>query len=274
MAEVKRQFIEGTHGQIHFRIADPGPNGNRPLYCLHMSPKSGRSYEALMRIMGRGRTVVAPDYPGYGESTPPPPDPHVCIGDYARSVFDVADALEHRKVDLLGHHTGSQVAAEMAARAPRRIGSIVMISAPVLTAEEQSEFSSLYLPIPLDEEGTRFRVMWERINEHRGPGMTLEMMARSLAENLRGGENYEWGHHAAFSHSARYRTLLTELTHRITVLNPADELQQHSRRAATLLQNGELIEHPEWGHGFLDAFPEDAASAVESALPPAVGDSE
>lgn len=50
-----------------------------------------------------------------------------------------------------------------------------------------------YRQIPLDEEGCAF-AMREAVVAHRGPGMTLEMVAASFAENLRGGENYKWGH--------------------------------------------------------------------------------
>ena len=81
MVETRRRFIDGVHGQIHLRVAEQGASHHRPLYCLHMSPKSGRSFEIFMRLMADDRTVVAPDYPGYGESAPPPAKPHVSIAD-------------------------------------------------------------------------------------------------------------------------------------------------------------------------------------------------
>lgn len=100
MAEPKRHFIDGEHGQIHLRMAAPENPTQPPLDCLHMSPKSGRQFETFMRAASNDRIVVASDYPGYGESAPPPAEPHVSIADYARSVWRVADALGHTKVDL------------------------------------------------------------------------------------------------------------------------------------------------------------------------------
>lgn len=266
MAEPKRQFIDGEYGQIHLRVAAPDNPVEPPLYCLHMSPKSSRQFVNFMRAASNDRVVVASDYPGYGESDPPPEEPHVEIPDYARSVWQVADALGHTKVDLLGHHTGGLVAAEMAHQTQERVNKIVMVSAPILTEEERIEFDKFFSPIPLDDEGTRFNIMWERINHFKGPGMTLEMMADSMAENLRGGENYEWGHRAAFAYCKRFEEVVSDLPHRITVLNPQDELFEHTKRIQQMLRNGEVIDHPEWGHGFLDAFTDDAVKSVKAAL--------
>ena len=266
MPEPRRQFIDGEYGQIHLRTAAPENPTEPPLYCLHMSPKSGRQFENFMRAASDDRIVVASDYPGYGESAPPPEEPHVTVQDYARSVWQVADALGHTMIDIFGHHTGSKVATEMAHQAPERVNRIVMVSAAVLTDEERKQFNDFFSPIPLDEEGTRFKVMWERINHFKGPGMTLEMMAESMAENLRGGENYEWGHRAAFSYGTRFDEIVAALPHRITILNPKDELFEHTKRAQTFLRNGEIIDCPEWGHGFLDVFTEDAVKAVKDAL--------
>lgn len=266
MADIRRQFVDGTFGQIHVRVARPEAPRHPPLYCLHMSPKSGRQFENFMRAASDDRVVVASDYPGYGESAHPPADPHVTLTDYARSVWEVADALGHEKVDLFGHHTGASVATEMTAMAPDRVNAIVMVSAVVLTDDERREFMEFFSPIPLDEEGTRFKIMWERIQEFKGPGMTLEMMADSMAENLRGGEAYEWGHWAAFTYGAKFDETVQSLPHKITVINPGDELYDITKRVEPLLRNGEIIDCPQWGHGFLDTFTDDTTEMVKKAL--------
>ena len=121
-------------------------------------------------------------------------------------------------------------------------------------------------PIALDEAGTRFRIMWERIRYHRGPDVTLPMMAESLAENLRWGDLYEWGHEAAFDFAPRFPEIVAALPHPITVLNPADDLEKRTRRIAPRLTNGEIIECPHWGHGLFDTATEEAARLILSAL--------
>ncbi len=267
MPKPRRSFVDGEYGQIHIRVSEPPAAVQKPpLYCLHMSPKSGRQFVNFMTAASEDRIVVAPDNPGHGESDPPPADPEVTIMDFARNAWAVADALHHEQIDLFGHHTGALVAAEMAHQRPDRVRAIVMVSAVVITEEERKGFLDYFSPIPLDEDGARFKVMWERIKQHSGPGMTLEMMAESLAENLRGGNDYEWGHRAAFAYGDRFSEVVESLPHRITILNPADELFDITKRAAALLKNGEVIDHPEWGHGFLDAYTADAVAAVKDAL--------
>ncbi len=212
------------------------------------------------------RVVLAHDYPGFGESDSPPRDPAVTIEDYAQSLWDVVDALQLGTIDILGYHTGSLVAAEAARQRPGQVGGIVMISAPVFTADEVAQMQATYSEIPLDEAGTRFRRMWESVIAHRGPGVTLAMLAESYAENFRAGENYEWGHRAAFAYAPKFADVVRGLSQRITVLMPDDDLAAHTPRIAASLTNGAIISHPEWGHGFLDAHTEAAVAAVASAL--------
>lgn len=266
MARPIRKFVDGQHGQIHLRVAQPTKERQRPLACLHMSPKSGRIFAKFIEQASNDRIVMAHDYPGFGESDPPSHTPPISIEDYAQSLWDVVDALKLGVIDIVGYHTGSEVAAEAAHQRPEQVGGIVMISAPVFSSDELRQMHETYKHIPLDIEGTRFRTMWENVVHHRGPGTELESMAMSFAENLRAGENYEWGHRAAFEYATKYPDVVASLPHRITVLMPGDELAEFTPRIAPYLSNGEIVTHPEWGHGFLDAHTEAAVAAVKSAL--------
>ncbi len=266
MARPVRKFVDGKHGQIHLRVAHPTQTNKRPLACLHMSPKSGRIFANFMEQASNDRIVMAHDYPGFGESDPPPAVPPVSIEDYAQSLWEAVDALSLESIDIVGYHTGSEVAAEAAHQRPDQVGGIVMISAPVFSSDELRQMEETFKHIPLDIEGTRFRTMWENVVHHRGPGTGLESMAMSFAENLRAGENYEWGHRAAFEYASRFPDIVAGLSHRITVLVPGDELAEYSPRIGPYLTNGTIVDHQEWGHGFLDAHTEAAVAAVKLAL--------
>jgi len=250
-SRVRRQFVDIAYGQIHLRIANPDVAKDQgaeiPLVCLHQSPKSGREFERFLEIAGADRQCIAPDYPGYGESDRPDAEPPVRILDYAHSIWQALDVLEVDKVDLFGNHTGDLVAVEMAYQRPERVRKIAMISAPVLTAEEQEYFDNYFQPIPLDEEGTRFTYLWNLVKKHRSAGATLEMMATSFSEGLRGGDAYEWGHHAAFAYNDAFIERISQLEQPITVLNPADMLYEITLRVEPLLKNGKLIDLPQWG---------------------------
>lgn len=263
----RRGYLDGSHGQIHYRIAEARDEvGKPPLVCLHQSPKCGLEFETFMREASRDRIVIAPDYPGYGMSDPAPSEAATTIPMYAEEMWRLVDGLGLETVDLFGNHTGAKVAAQMALIRGDQVHAIAMISAAILTDEERDMFKDMFTPIPLDEDHSRFRISWERILERRGPGQTLEMMDRSMYMNMMGGEAYEWGHVAAFAWGKPFDEALTQLPHRITLLNPTDDLTECTRRAIPLLRNGEVIECPQWGYGFMDAFPKDVADLVLGKL--------
>ncbi len=262
MKKPKRFYLEGSFGQLHCRGVFPNETKHSPIICCHMSPKSSKSFDDLLPHLGENRFAVALDYPGYGESDPPPENPPVTVQDYANAVWEVVDALTAEPVHLLGYHTGSMVAVEAASQRSSQVKSVINISAPVFTDEEQERLHREYSPLPLDEEGSRFKIMWERVMFHRGPGMTLEMAAASYAENFRGGENYEFGHRAAFNYANAYQEKLQTMEQPLLVMNPNDDCYEQSRRADALMRNGRRKDYPDWGHGFLNAFAKDAAEEI------------
>ncbi len=263
MTKIRRKFVDADYGQMHLRIAGV-PSNKNPLICLHQSPKSSREFIEFMKLACDDRLVVAIDSPGHGESDVP--TQKMDIEGFATSIWSVIDVLELGKIDMLGHHTGAKVATEMAFQRPNDTGSIVMVSALVLTEQEREDFASQFQPIPLDEAGTRFTHMWAQAIKYRGPNVSLEQLAFSVAENLRSGEAYEWGHEAAFKYNVHFPDRIAALPHRITVLNPKDMLFELTPRVGKLLQNGEVIDYPEWGFGFMDVDTEDAVKAVIMAL--------
>jgi len=267
MSKPVRSFVNGPFGQVHLRISDAeNHNNNIPLICLHQSPKSGREFLKFMKEASSKRTVIAIDNPGHGESDLPPSINDATIENYAKSAWAVIDALGHDMVDLLGHHTGAKVATEMAFTRGKNVRHIVMVSALVLNPQEQADFEAMFQPLDLDEDGTRFKDMWTKSVKYRGKGVSLEDLAASFAENLRAGEAYEWGHKAAFEYNKYFPDRVSSLPHKITVLNPGDMLYELTPRVAPFLKNGSVINHPEWGFGFMDAYTKEAVAAVNAAL--------
>ncbi|MEO0997010.1 MAG: alpha/beta fold hydrolase [Pseudomonadota bacterium] len=263
---VRRRFVDGPYGQLHLRETKLAASGSLPLICLHMSPKSGADFAALLEQTGRRRKCVAPDYPGHGESDPPSAEPPVRIEDYAAACWRAVAAVGLDEVALFGTHTGTEVAAEMAMQRPGAVRRIVMLGAPVLSDAEVEAFAEAFEPVPLDREGTRFRDVWQQVVRRAGADMTLPMMAASFLESLRGGEGYEWGHRAAFAYVPRFREVLPELPMPVDLVNAADDLHEATERALPLLKNGRLVDRPDWGHGVLRARPGEVAALLDSLL--------
>ena len=267
MGKPRRLFLDGPFGQVHLRVSQAEDDqGYRPLILLHQSPKSGREFLKFMTLASRNRTIIAIDNPGHGESDVPASILDASIENYAQSAWSIIDQLGYDSVDLMGNHTGAIVACEMAAQRPKKVNKIIMVSALVLSEEEIQKFEAMFQPIPLDKDGTRFAKAWAAIQKHGEKGISLEDMAASFSENFRAGEAYEWGHKAAFEYSRKFAEKIAALPHPITIFNPGDMLFELTPRVVLLLQNGEVIDFPDWGFGFMDVFTDEAVQAVNAAL--------
>ena len=268
MRNVIREFVDGPYGQIHLRRAAPDIVNAPPLMCLHMFPQSGRSFAPFLAHMGKDREVVAPDFPGYGESAPPPAP--IQARDYAASIWAAVDNLgllnSTGQIDLLGVHAGAKLAVEMLRQRPRQVRTPVLFSAAVFTAAELDQLRGSFSTIPLDEAGTRIKKLWELLNKYRGPELELENLAISLGEMLRGGEGYEWGHDAVFKYNAVFAEILRSVTHRVILVNPNDDLFTITPRTADYLQYCEIYSMPNWHHGFFELHAQDVATQVRRWL--------
>jgi pimeloyl-ACP methyl ester carboxylesterase len=137
-ARVRRGYFECRYGQLHVHNSIPPGGGFEeaaPLLCLHDCPGSGRVFAQFLALAGRDRSVYAPDLPGFGESDPPPGV--AGIEDYAAAIGDFLDSMRLRRLDVLGQRVGALIGTELAVTRPRQIGRVVMVSAPLLTAEER-----------------------------------------------------------------------------------------------------------------------------------------
>lgn len=264
---VTRGYSTVPGGQAHWRRAGRHDSAKAPVICLHMVPKSSRSFDRLLPELARDRIALAPDLPGHGASDPLANGERASVDGYARWLWALLDNLAlPEPIDLVGYHTGAMVAVAAATRQPERVRRIVNLSAPAFTDDEVAALLDYFRPITLDEAGTRFRVMWERILHFRGPGMDLPMCARSLGDNLLAGEDYEEGHRAAFEHAADYLEELQGLPHPLRVMNIADDLFEQTRRIDPWLNNGKRRDYPQWGNGFLELHPREVAAELRDFL--------
>jgi pimeloyl-ACP methyl ester carboxylesterase len=258
---VRRAFIDGRYGQMHVRIARPAkPSTRPPVVCLHQSPLSGAVYARLLAEFGSDRVVIAPDYPGFGESDAPKQPPE--IADYARAVFDVVDSLGVKTFDVVGYHTGSKVGVEMALQQPSRVRKIVVIGASIFTDDDLKSFKKEYAneqSLP-DSAGQFLLAEWRRIAEWRKFGMTMDIARYYFAESQRGLGKAWYGHRAAFNYQMKDH--LPKVTQPVLVLNTNDDLRPYTARASAYMGNGKLLDKPSWTHGFLDQHTTEVAQIL------------
>lgn len=245
MTGLRKEYVDGPEGQVHVRRAGEPGQGERPLLCLHLSPGSGRMYEELLVEMAKDRFALAPDTPGFGASDPPSRPPRIAT--FARSMLAVLDHYGLDEVDVLGYHTGSKTAVELALTAPDRIHRIVLVSAPVYTEDElAAQAASLAVPPAIDRDGAHLVRQFRELLRWSPADTPIELIQREFGEQQRGGHRAHWGYLAAFAY--QHADQLPRVEHPVLLLCPEDDLEVPTLRAEPLLRRGRFLRLPGWGH--------------------------
>lgn len=110
-------------GDLEVAFDDQGHG--RAVVMLHPFPFDGRAWgDNLQALIDAGHRVVTIDYPGFGDS-PPPPAP-VTIAGLAELVAGLLDRLGIQEVALAGLSMGGYVALAFAERWPQRLWALVL----------------------------------------------------------------------------------------------------------------------------------------------------
>jgi len=136
---VRRGYFECRYGQLHVHNAIPPGGGFEEataLICLHGAQGSGRSFKEFLALVGRDRSVYAPDLPGYGESDGLPQP--LSAAEYAAAIGDFLDTMRLRQVDVLAHGAGSVLATELALTRAPQLRRLVLVSVPLAAAGPQA----------------------------------------------------------------------------------------------------------------------------------------
>ena len=257
MTQVERAFARIAEGQVHYRVVY-GDDTLPPIVLLHASPSSSRSTAPLAEALAfTGRTVIAPDTLGNGDSPPPAvDDPDIAY--FADSVVRLMDALGHDKFVPYGSHTGARIACELAAAYPDRVPAAVFDGIKEYDDETRERVIANYAPTPEpDAHGTHF--VWafhfvrdqalyfphfERNPEHRLPGYMPPPQALhdGALDVLKALDTYAKPYVAAFRYRATQRMPLIEgrvlfmkAERELAVLNAAIE------EMAALVAHGETM---------------------------------
>ncbi|WP_017671834.1 alpha/beta fold hydrolase [Blastomonas sp. AAP53] len=263
---VRRHYVDGPFGQLHVRESGTASAYRASLACFHMSPMTGRTFEAFMGVLAAisGRHVLAFDTPGFGMSDAPPNAPS--IADYADALLaGIAACGVTGPVDLMGYHTGSMIACQLAAEHPDLVRRLVLISAPVFSADDLAAMRAEYQHRAPQADGSHILHRWQRFHHHfAAGGLSLDAINAAFPDGLMGRNIEHWGHDAAFGFVPGMR--LEEVTQPVLLLNPEDDLRDHSMPAPALLKHARMVMLDGWGHGFLDLHALEAAALVESFL--------
>jgi pimeloyl-ACP methyl ester carboxylesterase len=129
------------HGhRVSYRTTGSGP----ALLLLHGIANSSDTWARVAPLLSERFTLIAPDLLGHGESATPRGD--YSLGAHASGARDVATALGHERVTVVGHSLGGGIAMQFAYQFPERTERLVLVSSGGLGREVHLLLRAASLP--------------------------------------------------------------------------------------------------------------------------------
>jgi pimeloyl-ACP methyl ester carboxylesterase len=256
MTTIKRAYRDSRYGQLHFRIGMPVVQVDAPpLLCFHQTPSNSHEWMPLLPGLAQGRVVVAVDTPGYGNSDPPPAP--VTIDTYGEIMTLLVDDLTEEGIipagpfDVMGVHTGSLIATELAVKRPTQVRRAVLFGLAAYPADLRAEkLASLPARFPPpDATLDHIEKLWAFMGHFGDPRMTMQERHVAMAECLRLGARMPWAYEAVYRYD--FLAALELLSQPVLVVNPEDDLHDVTRKNSGRILHGERLDLPGCKHGFM-----------------------
>ncbi len=207
--ESKFAKIDGIN--IHYREKGDGP----VLVLLHPSPRSSKMMEPLMHLLADQFTVIAPDTPGYGFSSPLPERAN-SLYDYVPYLRKLFTQITGKPIILYGNATGAQLAIAYSLLHSENIQHLYLDNAAHFDEAECTVLLESYFPdFAPQADGSHLPVIWQHVCESclYFPWYAKQEQNRIAAQlpaaaaiqaivndYIAAGENYADAYTAAFKH--------------------------------------------------------------------------
>jgi pimeloyl-ACP methyl ester carboxylesterase len=203
---MRRGYVDTPEGQMHYREDGDGPP---TVVLIHQALRSSLEYRRVVPHLRDRARVISVDLMGYGDSDPPPQPYDVAA--HAARVAELLQVLDVERLCLVGHHTGGNVAMEVAAGHPELVERLVL-SGPAFVIDEAereqlvSKMSAIEYPTP-SSDGSHLLGIWREglsssFDVPRLPASEPELLADFFLEQIKVGPRRKEAHIAAFSHLA------------------------------------------------------------------------
>ena len=119
----KTQSVAVDGGTVSVTVGGNGP----PVLLIHGYAESARMWRPLAKELAPRFTVIAPDLPGFGNSSIP--KDRIDMKTAAERVHSAVNALGFKKVKVVGHDIGLMVAYAYAAMYPLEVEKLALMDA-------------------------------------------------------------------------------------------------------------------------------------------------
>lgn len=260
----RRSYVDGPYGQMHVRRLGAGP----AIVLLHQAAMDSRQFDAVYPLLAaRGFEAIGIDLPGFGNSDGTSFVPQV--EDLAVAIIAAIRSLDLAPAFLVGHHTGSMVATEVALQAPELVSRLVLNGPMPLTDEERTEFFAdkhLREKAMGPGQGYSYFADFAAIRERQTAGSVPASRISSYVVQCFGGDAPFWyGHNAGFNY--RHEDSLPKLSCPTLILtNTGDQIYQHALRAKALRPDMDFVALEGGGVDIVDQQPDAWVDVVSTFL--------
>ncbi len=110
---------------IFYREA--GPKDAPTIVLLHGFPSSSREFDTLIPLLATHYHLIAPDFPGFGQSDTPPPSRYTYTFDHlARTIGDLLKTLKLNHYTLYLHDYGAPVGFRIILAHPEQLHALII----------------------------------------------------------------------------------------------------------------------------------------------------
>jgi len=201
---MKRAYADIAEGQMHYRTEGSG----EPLLLLHMAVSSSDEFTRIMHLLSKKYCVIAPDFLGSGDSDPSPSEYNVI--DHACTIAGFMDVLHIKKANIIGHHLGSIVAAELEIKWPERVNKLVLSGIgyrpepdECVPFEDPPDFMSR---VEIKSDGSHLMEWWRRTT--LWGDYSPEILEERFIEYVKACPRGEEAHWAAMNFDPKIRLML------------------------------------------------------------------
>ena len=251
-------------GGVRWHVLDTGPAaGDRPaVLMLHYFGGSGRSWDPVVRELApAGVRCVRPDWAGFGDSAPLPPD--ATPADVPGLLAALVEALELGPFTLCGHSMGGKIALQYAATRPAGLRNVVLLgpAPPGVDYGFREPGGAAQVKAKHADPAAGASIYTESV----GRELPAEFRARFLADHARAsraGWDFWCDAHGVFDVRGEYPNVNVP----VTILTGARDTQEPTAvvrgETAAVLPDARLFEPPGCGH----LLPWECPGAVAAAL--------